>query len=530
MPELQQDQLTTGRSRPIEGVCSAPTSKRGWPTLAIFLSCLFLYLQLFVLPSAARLANGDQAIYLNNGARMLAGQIIYRDYDHFTLPGTDVTYMALFWLFGMRAWIPQAMLIVLGTSLVWLIVVVSTKVMTLAPSLLIGLLFVTLPFSSCLDASHHWYSTVGITAALAVLMEKRSLARIIGAGVLSGVATFFTQSVALCVLGFAVFFLWEHRVEKTPRALLLEKEVALVVSFLATLTACLAYFVWKVGLKRLFYFAVVFVVKYFPADWYNNWRVYGYGRPGLRSWTTCLDVPAFALVHLLIPLIYVLVFVRYSRRANPSVDQQWRRLMLINLTGFVLFLSIASAPAYTRLYAVSPPAVVLLVWLVNSSPKFGHGLLRLLWATVLIMAITRPLVTQLRWKAFLDLPTGRTAFFEPTAYEKCKWVSERTRPGEYFLGDIQIAFSLMLRNPTRVAFLRPTDYTRPEEVQDAVEGLQKFQVRLVSGYIGLGDGKDADAARHPEGNHLAPIRQYVHEHYRLAQTFSDGDQMWERTR
>ena len=50
----------------------------------------------------------------------------------------------------------------------------------------------------------------------------------------------------------------------------------------------------------------------------------------------------------------------------------------------------------------------------------------------------------------------------------------------------------------------------------------------VSWYIGL-DG-EKDAARHPEGNHLAPIRQYLHEHYRLAQTFSNGDQMWERTR
>jgi len=299
---------------------------------------------------------------------------------------------------------------------------------------------------------------------------------------------------------------------------------------------------------------VVFVVKYFPANWYNNWRVYGYGRPPLRNWTTCLDVPAFALIHLLIPLIYVLVFVRYSRRANPSVDQQWRRLMLINLTGFVLFLSIVSAPAYTRLYAVSPPAVILLVWLVNSSPKFARGMLRLLWATVLIMAITRPLVTQLRWKAYLDLPTGRTAFFEPPVYEICKWVSERTRPGEYFFGDNQIAFSLMLRNAARIGYVLPTDYTRPEEVQDLIEGLQKFQVRLVFQYIGIDGEKAAPPTlplaarlltrtaaalgldlrmydeRHPEGNHLAPLRQYVHEHYRLAQTFSDGSQIWERTR
>lgn len=529
MHELMQDRRRTERpGQPGGAERSAPSSIQGWLTLAILLSCIFIYLQVFVLPATPRLATGDQAIYLQHAVRMLGGEMIYRDYDHFTLPGTDVFYAMLFEFFGVRAWIPQAMLIVLGASLLGLIVIVSTKVMSLASSLLAGLLFVALPFSSYLDATHHWYSTVGTTAALAVLMERRSFARLMGAGILLGAATFFTQSVGLCVVGFALFLLWEHRAEKTPRALLLEKEVTLLLSFLATVTACVAYFVWKVGLRRLFYYTVVFVVKYYPADWFNNWRVYLSGRPQLHRWTSWPDLPSFALIHLIIPLIYILVFVRYARRSSVALDKEWRRLMLINLTGLFLFFSVVSAPAYNRLYVVSPPAVVLLVWLLESSPKFRNGWLRLLWATVLIMAITRPLVTQLRWKAYLDLPTGRTAFFEPLLYAKCKWVCERTRPSEYFFGDHQIAFALLLHNVGRVPFLRPTDYTRPEEVEDAIQALERFQVRFVSWYIDLDRG--IGAAHLSKGDHLAPMRQYLHEHYRLAETFSNGDQMWERTR
>jgi hypothetical protein len=54
-------------------------------------SGVFLYLQVFVLPSTPRLASGDQAIYLHHATRLLEEQIIYRDYEHFTLPGTDAT-------------------------------------------------------------------------------------------------------------------------------------------------------------------------------------------------------------------------------------------------------------------------------------------------------------------------------------------------------------------------------------------------------------------------------------------------------
>src|SRR5580700_8022178 len=90
-------------------------------TLAmVVLSCVFIYLQVFVPPFTPRLASGDQAIYLHHATRMLDGELIYRDYDHFTTPGTDVVYAALFKLFGVRAWIPQAMLILIGLVSVWL--------------------------------------------------------------------------------------------------------------------------------------------------------------------------------------------------------------------------------------------------------------------------------------------------------------------------------------------------------------------------------------------------------------------------
>ena len=200
--------------------------------------------------------------------------------------------------------------------------------------------------------------------------------------------------------------------------------------------------------------------------------------------------------------------------------------MLVNITGLSLLASVILAPAYSRLYVVSLPALILLVWFLKPAFKTEKILLRAAWATVLALAIARPIVAQTRWKAVLRLPTGQTAFFEPVLYEKCKWVSERTQPSDYFFGDHLVAFTLRLRNVGRVPFLRPTDYTRPEEVQDAVQALEKHQVRFVSWYSGL--DHEAEAVLHPAGDHLGPMRTYLHEHYHVAEAFSNGDQIWER--
>ena len=84
------------------------------------LAFVFLYLVLFMWPHVPLLAWGDQAIYLLDAARMARGQTIYRDFFAFTTPGTQTVYFLLFKLFGVRAWIPDAMLIVLGLGVAWL--------------------------------------------------------------------------------------------------------------------------------------------------------------------------------------------------------------------------------------------------------------------------------------------------------------------------------------------------------------------------------------------------------------------------
>jgi len=253
------------------------------------------------------------------------------------------------------------MLVILGGSLVWLIILVSQSVLSGTAAYLPALLFIALPFSSNLDATHHWYSLVATTAALLILLEGRTCMRLAWAGALVGIATFFTQSMALLAVGFVFFLLWERGREGDTQSLLLKKATSLLVGFFGILSICLAYFVWRVGMKQIVYYTIAFPVKYYPSDWFNNWRVYLTGRPRLHSWPTWFDLPAFSLIHLIVPFVYILCLVAFAARWKQESGELRNRLMLLNVAGLFLTLTIASAPAYNRLYAVSPPALVILV-------------------------------------------------------------------------------------------------------------------------------------------------------------------------
>ena len=119
-----------------------------------------------------------------------------------------------------------------------------------------------------------------------------------------------------------------------------------------------------------------------------------------------------------------------------------------------LFLSVAHSAGYMRMDTISLPALILLAWFLKAPFKTERILLQALWALTLVLAVARPVIAQRRWSEFLDLPTGRTAFSDfPVLYYKCKWVAERTHPGDYFLDDPQICFALRLRDPSRVPIL-----------------------------------------------------------------------------
>jgi len=486
-------------------------------------SALFLFLQTFILPGVPKIANGDQGIHLSLASRMLDGQKIYRDFDHFPLPGTELIYFTLFKIFGVRAWIAPVMLILIGVSMTWVSIRISAGIMSGPIVFLPGLLFLVLPFSGFLDATHHWYSMLAGMAGLLLALERRTTRGLIGSGLLWGVAACFSQSALVGAMGILAFLFWANVTRAESKRSLLRKVACFLGSLVSALVLFNAYFVWEAGFRRFFGDTVVFLFRYYSADSFNQAWAYMADPPPLRIYSEWPDVATFLLIHLIVPLVYLLFMVRYRRERRLHPDVPWDRLLLIAFTGLFLFLGTIHSAGFMRMYVISFPALILVAWFLNANLKSEVFLLRSLWALALVLAVARPVIAQTRWNKFLSLPTGYTAFSGyPALYEKCKWVSERTRPGDYFLDDPQICFALRLRDPSRVPFLRPTDYTRPEQVENAVRSLKRQHVNFVGWYASL-DDEIVD----PSGDHLAPLRAYLRGHYHLAHTFSNGDEMWQ---
>jgi hypothetical protein len=347
----------------------------------LILAAAFLYLDLFVLPATPIFVDdSDQLLHLHNATRMLDGQMIYRDFFQFTFPGTELVYLALFKLFGVGAWIPNVMLALLGLGLTWLCVFISRKLLSGLTAYLPGLLFLLLAFHPVLDASHHWYSVLAVTAATALVIEERSPKRVAGAAALCALAAYFTQTRGLvAVTGLAVFLWWEHRRKLQGRRSLLRSEALLAGVFSAVTVGLNLYFVWAVGLKRFLWCTVTFVVKYYPAESLNNLQVYMpivFARP---HWYEVPGLLPYVFIHALLPLVYLLFFARCWRESQKRPEQPWDRLMLVSLMGFFIFVGVAPAPVYWRLCTVALPGLIIIVWFLSSQGKLQSLARQMLW-------------------------------------------------------------------------------------------------------------------------------------------------------
>ena len=64
-------------------------------------ACCYLYLQTFILPCVP-ISQGDNThFFLLDGARMLRGEVLYRDFQELTFPGMEALTFLLLKSFGM---------------------------------------------------------------------------------------------------------------------------------------------------------------------------------------------------------------------------------------------------------------------------------------------------------------------------------------------------------------------------------------------------------------------------------------------
>jgi len=486
-------------------------------SIAVAGATLFLYLRNFLVRGIPFQVVGDQPQFFTRGLRIIHGQLPFRDFFAFITPGSEYLYAAGFRIFGLHAWVLSAWAVATGLAFCWAITRIAGSILPAQFRFLPALLFLSFDYQGAPDLTHHWFSTLAGLAAAAVLMRGVTLARIAASGALCAIATLFTQTAGAAVFAaIAIYVVWQantepHKLEQgrpVPARL-----VALCLPYGAILAIVLGFFVRVAGFGQLFFQLVLFSLRYFSV---GEGKDYLRQFPPLHGPSDLLRLIPVLFVYLLVPYIYAVGLFRILRmRAgiSPAVRQN---LVLLNLVGILLFLSVMNSPRLFRLTTIAAPAILIFAWLLTQPGRARKIIRDAVVCIALAFAIVLPIHRQTQWHRVLSLPIGHTAFTDPLAMQEFAWLAAHTRPGQGFFNNFGLALYLDLRNPTGLEYITAREFTRPEWVASAVAAMQKDPPAFVVLSSGAAD-------QGGPGDHSAPFRNFVQQHYdRVAEFTLNG--------
>src|SRR5262249_34011096 len=155
-------------------------------------------------------------------------------------------------------------------------------------------------------------------------------------------------------------------------------------------------------------------------------------------------------LYIAVPLSYLWVFVEAWRRREKEYEKRWDQLVLLALVGGAMLMAVAPSLSMRRISCVSPPAMILLVWLLSRSRKLWRISARCLAAVSAVLALAQAATTQLHHADQLDLAAGRVAIADTGNAEVYRWMARRTQPGQWYFGMPPYTLPLALKNPAPI--------------------------------------------------------------------------------
>lgn len=496
-----------------------------WVFLFLTAASAFLYLRTFTFRGIPFVVYLDETHFFEHGIHILHGQLPFRDYFTFVMPGADLFYAGVFRLLGIHAWLAQTFVIFLGVTITGLLLWISSRIFEGPLVFLPALLFLVLDFDVTKDATHHWYCTLIVLTVVGVLLGGKTTGRVVIVGLLCGLGTVFTQSQGLLsLIAVAAYLLWT-RDPKSQKSRVVPQFAALLVPYASVVGAVLGYYTFRAGFAPVYFSLVTFVIHNFPARTFHTPAVYFQNFPPHHHLNDLARLLPYFFIHLLVPFGYLWCLFRLFREKD-MIDHKTRdAMLLINFVGLALFAAVVQAPSYNRMVMIAPPAAIVCVWFFRGSTTTDRVARRILWATGLLFLVVLPIQSQRHWHGYLDLPTGRTAFFDRAEFEQFQWFAQHTHPGESYIGIPLYAFTLSLDNATTVDYLTDTEYTTKDQVAAAIRGAEMHHTPMIAEF-NFEPGSQRYAT-HPGHSNLEPFQAYVHAHYRLTKVFSNIE-VWER--
>ncbi len=498
---------------------------------------VFLYLFLFELPATPFFGDADQSIFLYEAQRMVHGDVMYRDFFEFTMPGTQVYYALMFMVFGEKFWILSVTVLLVGITTTALILAISKRVLTSPLHFLPATLFIFLGFRWVgFDGSHRMFSPVFILLAILLMLRGRSTTTLIAVGASLGFASFFTQQRGVVALvAVLVYLLIDGYFASAPRARTLRQIGFSFLAFAVTLAGLSAYFVVAAGAENFFYATVVYPFKYYSYGHPNHYGVYFDDLGKALQLTKVSDVLALVPVMfycVVLPITvawFALAFVR-ARRATDRAA--WRGIALIGIMSLFLTFS-TTAPNLSRLFQIAGPGLILLVWLMDrnvAAASLKRNISVAVCSILIALGIFQAVRVQTNWDVVhLEAPAGRLAMVRSKQSERYEWLLQNTKPGDYFFEVYEpfVYFPLGLKNPSRYGQIWPSEYTRPEQVAEVVHDLDAKRPRFIlwdNSYFSTG-------VLRVNGDHTGPLAEFVAANYSpIGEVYDIGGkpvQIWE---
>jgi len=492
-----------------------------YSAVAFSTAFVFLFLRTFLLPAVPFAVNGDEVLFFSRALRILHGQIIYRDFFELVGPGTELLYAFGFRLFGVHGWVIGAWHIVLGAALCVIITFIARQLLSGTAVFLPMLMFLAFDFSSAMDATHHWWSTLAALSAVAILIQGQKPWQVTLAGGLCGVATLFTQTQGALVLLAMAAFLALVRAEGTVP--IRKQLVLLFLPFVGVCACVFGYYAYVAGFHRLISDLLIFPLTGLSGP-VNSPKTYLHQLPPFHRVGDLVRGIPFLVIYALVPYCYFFnLYGLVKRRRNSGLG--WpKQLLLLDLVGLSLFLSIISGPRFFRICTVAAPALLICVWTVSQPGEVRKILRYALWCTSVAFMLWLPVHRQLQWHRTLQLPTGTVAFADEGQWQEMVWLAQRTSPGDTMFNDGAAILYLRLHNPTHTEFVNNDDFTSASDVNRILQTMQELPPQLVA--------LVPDIAQTPH-DHSKPFTSYIHARYCLAETFYLGsnrfrEEVWQR--
>jgi hypothetical protein len=488
-------------------------------TMLLSAVALYLFLCLFIFPRTPLLLGGDQTYFWMDAQRMLAGEQPYRDFFQFTPPGTDFFYLAIFRYLSSQVWVTNAVVIILGIALCWICLSVAREIMQPNFAALAAAFFVVFLYGRTLNATHHWFSCLAVMCAVKLRLRHSTRLWTAAAGALLGLASFFTQTRGIAaVMAFAIFIVWERYHNQGNWRRLFQDQLALLGGFFASLLVLSAHIVDLVGWRLVWYYQITFVRRYVVHGLMNLYV----GLPEPLTWHSLPRLSPYLFVYVAVPMICL-----------GSAWRSWRGIRdpkfpagvaLIAIVGTFLVVEVGCSLNWLRLFAVSMPGIILLVWITSRLAIGRRWAFTLLWTFVALLATRQVLFTQ-RQQTFTIKTPGGTLATSTQKREKLQWMVENRHPEDLFFeaSGPSVYLPLQSPNPLYIEGLGLASQTLPEHIDLAIQQLEAKKVHFVLWPKAL--DTETDVA---EPRLIAPLRDYLGRQYFPVHVFLDGEQVWQR--